>query len=233
MIRRAFKAAFPKTLPVMAGYLFLSLGFGILLSKSGYGAGWAFFMSAGVYAGAMQFVTIDLLLSGASLIHSALITLLVNARHLFYGITMAAAYRDTGRLKPYLAFSLTDETFAVLSILEVPEHISPKWFYFAVSFLHQLYWVIGSVLGGLAGMLIPWDLKGLDFSMTALFVVLLTEQWRRKDARVPVLIGLSCALIGRFLFGSSQFIFPAMLMIVAMLFLFRGKLSSNEAEEVR
>ena len=97
MIHRAFKAAFPQTLPVMAGYLFLSLGFGILLSKSGYGAGWAFFMSAGVYAGAMQFVTIDLLLSGASLTHSALITLLVNARHLFYGITMAAAYRDTGR----------------------------------------------------------------------------------------------------------------------------------------
>jgi 4-azaleucine resistance transporter AzlC len=181
----------------------------------------------------MQFVTIDLLLSGASLTHSALITLLVNARHLFYGITMAAAYRDTGRLKPYLAFSLTDETFAVLSILEVPEHISPKWFYFAVSFLHQLYWVIGSVLGGLAGMLIPWDLKGLDFSMTALFVVLLTEQWRRKDARVPVLIGLSCALIGRFLFGSSQFIFPAMLMIVGTLFLFRGKMSPDKAEEVR
>ena len=228
MMRRALFAAFPKTLPVMAGYLFLGLGFGVVLSQAGYGAPWALFMSAGVYAGAMQYAAVDLLVSGAAVWESALMTLMVNARHLFYGLTMAEAYRDTGRLKPYLAFSLTDETFALLSLTPVPEGVSARWFYFFVSALHQLYWIAGSLLGSLAGSLIPFDLSGIEFSMPALFAVMLTEQWRRKSARIPALIGLGASLFCLLLLGPGRFTVPAMLLITGLLFLFKKELEQAE-----
>jgi len=225
MRRRAFLSAFPATLPVMAGYLFLGFGFGVILGQAGYGAPWALYMSAGIYAGAMQYAAVDLLVSGAALWESALMALMVNARHLFYGLSMAQAYRDTGRLKPYLAFSLTDETFALLSLTPVPEGVSGKWFYFFVSAMNQLYWVAGSLLGSLAGRLIPLDLHGIEFSMTALFMAMLIEQWRRKASRLPALIGLACSLFCLILLGPERFTAPAMLLITGVLFLFRGRIS--------
>lgn len=221
---RVLKAAFPLTLPVMAGYLFLGTGFGVLLSQAGYGAGWALMMSTGVYAGAMQYVTIDLLLAGAGILEGALMTLLVNARHLLYGLTMAQRYRDTGRLKPYLAFSLTDETFALLSSTEVPEGIPAAQFYMAVSACNHLYWIAGSLLGSLLGKLLPFDLQGIEFSMTALFAVMLTEQWRRKSSRLSVLIGLITAFVCLLLFGPERFTLPAMLLITGLLSLFKKRL---------
>jgi 4-azaleucine resistance transporter AzlC len=216
----AFRAAFERTLPVMAGYLFLGLGFGVLLSRAGYGAGWSFLMSAGIYAGAMQYVTIDLLLVSASFWETALMTLTVNARHLFYGLSMAGAYQNTGKAKPYLAFALTDETFALLSLTEVPQGISAKRYYVCVSALNHLYWVIGSLLGSLAGLL-PFDFSGIEFSMTALFAVMLTEQWRRRETRLPVLIGLAAALFCLLLLGPGRFTIPAILLIIGALFLLR------------
>lgn len=230
MRRRAFLSAFPKTLPVMAGYLFLGLGFGVVLGQAGYGAPWALFMSAGIYAGAMQYAAVDLLVTGAALWESALMALMVNARHLFYGLSMAQAYRDAGRLKPYLAFSLTDETFALLSLSSVPEGVSEKWFYFFVSALNQLYWIAGSLLGSLIGRLLPFDLHGIEFSMTALFAVMLTEQWRRKASRLPALIGLLGSLICLLLLGPERFTAPAMLLITGVLFLFRGRLGNGEGK---
>ncbi len=227
MRRRAFLSAFPATLPVMAGYLFLGFGFGVVLGQAGYGAPWALFMSAGIYAGAMQYAAVDLLVSGAALWESALMALMVNARHLFYGLSMAQAYKETGRLKPYLAFSLTDETFALLSLIPVPEGVSGKWFFFFVSALNQLYWITGSLLGSLAGRLIPLDLHGIEFSMTALFAVMLTEQWRKKASRLPALVGLTGSLICLLLLGPERFTAPAMLLITGALLLLKGRISDT------
>ena len=216
----AFRVAFERTLPVMAGYLVLGLGFGVLLSRAGYGVGWSFMMSAGIYAGAMQYVTVDLLLASVTIWEAALMTLTVNARHLFYGISMAGAYQNTGKTKPYLAFALTDETFALLSLTEVPEGVSAKKYYLYVSALDHLYWVAGSLLGSLAGLL-PFDFSGIEFSMTALFAVMLTEQWRRREARLPVLIGLASAIFCLLLLGPGRFTVPAILLIMGALFLLR------------
>lgn len=228
MNKRALKAAFPLTLPVLAGYLFLGLGFGAVLGQAGYGPGWAFLMSASVYAGAMQYVTIDLLVTGAGLLECALMTLLVNSRHLFYGLTMAQRYRDSGARKPYLAFSLTDETFALLSLQQAPEGIDDNDFCMAVSVLNHSYWAIGSLLGGLVGAVLPFDLTGIEFSMTALFVVMLTEQWRRKSNRPAVLLGLAASLFCLLLLGPGRFTAPALFLITGLLLVFRKKFTPRE-----
>lgn len=229
MNKRALKAAFPLTLPVMAGYLFLGLGFGAVLGRAGYGAGWAFLMSAGIYAGAMQYVAVDLLTTGAGLLQCALMTLLVNARHLFYGLSMAQRFRDSGAKKPYLAFALTDETFALLSLRQAPEGVDDTDFCLAVSILDQAYWVAGTMLGALLGQVLPFDLSGIEFSMTALFVVMLTEQWRRKPNRPSVLLGLAASLSCLLLLGPGRFTAPALFLITGLLLLFQGKLVREEA----
>ena len=155
----------------MAGYIVLGLGFGVLLQSKGYGAGWALVMSGLIYAGSMQYVAIDLLAGGASLISAAIMTLMVNARHLFYGISMLERYKDTGAAKPYLIFALTDETYSVVCSGGVPEGVDRKKYYFWVSLLNQLYWIAGGVAGALLGSVLPFDTTGIDFSMTALFLV--------------------------------------------------------------
>lgn len=179
-----------RTLPVMAGYLVLGLGFGGLLQSKGYGLGWALAMSLLVYAGSMQYVAVDLLAGGASLIAAALMTLTVNARHLFYGISMVERYRDAGPAKPYLIFSLTDETYSLVCSGEVPEGVDRRGYFFLVSLLDQLYWVAGSAAGALVGSLLPFDSTGIDFSMTALFLVVMTEQWRASRDHTAALVGL-------------------------------------------
>jgi 4-azaleucine resistance transporter AzlC len=221
LLKRTLAVAFKLTLPVLAGYLVLGVGFGVLLRRAGYGAGWAAFMSAGIYAGAMQYVAVDLLVTGAGVLEAAMITLTVNARHLFYGLTMAQKYRDTGKARPYLAFSLTDETFALLSMNPVPADISPAAFYVCVSLLNHLYWVLGSALGSLLGML-PFDFSGIGFSMTALFAAMLTEQWRNRATRGSAATGLAASLLCLLLLGPARFTVPAILVTAAaLLFLTR------------
>ncbi|NLW20489.1 MAG: branched-chain amino acid transporter AzlC [Clostridiales bacterium] len=228
MSARALKAAFPLTLPVMAGYLFLGLGFGVLLHQAGYGAPWALLMSAGIYAGAMQYAAIGLLVSGAGLAQAALLTLLVNARHLFYGLSMARRYAGAGRWKPYLAFALTDETYALLSLTKVPPDIPEARFYAAVSLLNQLYWVAGSLLGALLGQWLPLDLRGIEFSMPALFVVMLVEQSRVKAARASALLGLALSLLCLLALGPGGFTLPALLGITGLLLL-KPRLGTRES----
>ena len=168
---KTIRYAFVRSLPIMAGYIVLGLGFGVLLQSKGYGAGWALVMSGLIYAGSMQYVAIDLLAGGASLISAAIMTLMVNARHLFYGISMLERYKDTGAAKPYLIFVLTDETYSVVCSGGVPEGVDRKKYYFWVSLLNQLYWIAGGVAGALLGSVLPFDTTGIDFSMTALFLV--------------------------------------------------------------
>lgn len=211
-----------RTLPVMTGYLVLGIGFGIVLGSKGYGIGWCLAMSVFIYAGSMQFVAVDLMAAGAGLLTVALTTLMVNARHLFYGISMIDRYRDTGKEKPYLIFGLTDETYSLVC----QEDGMTKQDLFQVTLLDQIYWVTGSVLGVLAGTLIPWDFEGVDFALTALFVCILTDQWMHSKDHIPAVIGLGASLLCLLLSGTGDFLIPSMILITILLSLlkyFRGK----------
>lgn len=219
---KTIRYAFVRSLPIMAGYIVLGLGFGVLLQSKGYGAGWALVMSGLIYAGSMQYVAIDLLAGGASLISAAIMTLMVNARHLFYGISMLERYKDTGAAKPYLIFALTDETYSVVCSGGVPEGVDQKKYYFWVSLLNQLYWIAGGVAGALLGSVLPFDTTGIDFSMTALFLVVMTEQWKASRDHTPALVGLGVSLVCLLIFGSSDFLIPSMVGITAALTVLRG-----------
>lgn len=225
---KTFKYAFVRSLPIMAGYIVLGLGFGVLLQSKGYGAGWALAMGGLIYAGSMQYVAIDLLAGGASLISAALMTLMVNARHLFYGISMLERYKDTGAAKPYLIFALTDETYSVVCSGDVPDGVDRKKYYFWVSLLDQFYWVVGCVAGALLGSVLPFDTTGIDFSMTALFLVVMVEQWRSTCDHTPALVGLGVSLVCLLIFGSSNFLIPSMIGITVALTLLRGTMEKRK-----
>ena len=213
LLRRAFVA----TLPVMAGYVVLGIGFGILLKKAGYGVFWSFLMSFSIYAGSMQYVAISLLTSGASLISAALTTLMVNARHLFYGVSMIEKYKDAGKKKPYLIFALTDETYSLLCGDDYPEGEDPHWYAFFISVFNQFYWVAGCVIGSILGAMITFNTAGIDFAMTALFVTVFVEQWLTTKNHLPAIAGLVCSVVCLLIFGSDSFLIPTMISITLVL----------------
>ena len=217
------KKAFAKTLPVMAGYIVLGTGFGILLRNAGYGVLWAFAMSAFMYAGSMQYVGVGLLAGGASILTAILTTLMVNARHLFYSISMIGRYKDAGKYKPYMIFALTDETYSLLCDGEVPEGEDPGRYRFFVSLFNHCYWIAGCALGSLLGAVLPFSTAGIEFSMTALFIASFTEQWLRTRDHIPALTGLLGTLVCLVLFGPERFLIPAMLLITFVLTLCRGR----------
>lgn len=217
MKQKAFRAAFPLTFPVFIGYIFLGIAFGILSGSSGFHVGWAFLMSLLIYAGSMQFVTVPLLLAPYHFLSTVLLTLMVNARHLFYGLSMLNRYKDCGKLKPYLIFSLTDETYSLVCSAEPPEDVSRKWFFFFISALNHFYWVLGSVIGALVGNFLPINTTGIDFSMTALFLVIFVDQWESTKNHIPALLGLSLTVLCRLIFGLNWFILLAMLSLLLSL----------------
>lgn len=213
MKKHAVRTAFWDTLPVMAGYVFLGFGFGILLYQSGYGVLWAIGMSLFIYAGSMQYLTVSLLTGGAGLLTAALTTVVVNARHLFYGISMVDAYKGAGRRKPYMIFALTDETYSLVSQNQVPEGISRHSYCFLVSLFDHIYWVVGSALGSLTGTLLPINYEGIEFALTALFVTIFVEQWLSTNDHRPALIGVSATVLCLMIFGRDVFLIPSMVII--------------------
>lgn len=217
MKKAAMRAAISDTTPVMAGYLFLGFGFGILMYQNGYGVLWAVAMSVFIYAGSMQYVAVGLLASGAGVVTAALTTVLVNARHLFYGISMIDAYQGAGRKKPYLIFALTDETFSLVSQNRVPEGMDRHSYCFLVSLLDQCYWVTGTLLGGVAGSVLPLNLEGIDFALTALFVTIFVEQWLSTKNHRPAEIGVLSTVVCLLIFGKNMFLIPAMVIITLLL----------------
>ena len=223
MNRQTVKNAFFKSIPVFAGYMVLGIGFGILLRSAGFGVLWAFAMSTFIYAGSMQYVGVSLLSGGASVITAALTTFMVNARHLFYSISMVDTYKDAGPYKPYLIFALTDETYSLLCDKKTPPGDDPDRYRFFVSLFNQCYWVLGSVIGSLLGAVIPFSTEGIEFSMTALFIASFTEQWLSTKDHVPALTGLFSTLLCLVLFGASRFLIPAMLLITLVLTLLRRR----------
>ncbi len=217
------KRAFKDTLPVMAGYLVLGMGFGILLKSKGYGVLWAFSMSTVIYAGSMQYLAIDLITSGAGLITTALTTLMVNARHLFYGISMVDKYKNAGRGKPYLIYALSDETYSLVCSENDLAPEQKNRYYLAVTALDQFYWVAGTVLGSLLGSLIRFSTEGLDFALTALFISIFVDQWLGTKDHAPAAVGVAASVLCLVLFGPDRFLIPSMLLITLALTLMRGK----------
>lgn len=216
MDKKTAKTAFLDTIPVMTGYLFLGIGFGIIMQQNGFGLGWAAAMSLFIYAGSMQYVGVGLLTGGSGLVTAALATLLVNARHLFYGISMINAYKGTGKKKPYLIFALTDETYSLVSREQLPQGVERNAYFFLVSLFDQCYWVAGTVLGSLAGSLIPMNFEGIDFALTALFVTIFVEQWLSSKDHFPAIVGVVSAVVCLLLFGPDTFLIPTMILITAI-----------------
>lgn len=215
-MKRDVKKALKDTIPVFSGYMVLGMGFGILMQSKGYGVLWTFAMSALIYAGSMQYLAVDLLAGGASLLSAALTTLLVNARHLFYGISMVDRYKGAGKKKPYLIFALTDETYSL-----VCNTAGSHAYCFLVSLFNQIWWVSGSVLGSLLGSVLPFSTEGIDFALTALFVTVFVEQWKSTKDHVPAIVGVVASVACLFLFGADGFLIPAMVAITAALSLLK------------
>lgn len=228
MNKATVKHSFITSLPVMAGYVVLGTGFGVLLSAKGYSFWWAILMSITVYAGSMQYVGVDLLGSGASIVSTALMTLMVNARHLIYGVSMIEGYRDLGWRRWYAIFGLTDETYSlVCNSSDLPSGVDRKNFYFLLSLMNQCYWVFGSFLGAFLGNTLSFNSAGIEFSMTALFVSIFIEQWESNKQHFPAILGLGASLICLLIFGSGRFLIPSMICISIGLFLARNKLKKG------
>lgn len=217
MNKKALKTVFLDTVPVMTGYLFLGVSFGILLGETGYGVAWAFCMALFMYAGSAQFLAVSLLASHASILSSAIAIFLLNARHIFYGISLIDTYKGTGKKKPYLISSLTDETYSLVTQNQPPEGMKRHTYCFLVSLLDHIYWVAGCVIGSVAGNFIPISFAGIEFVLTALFVTLFTEQWLSTKKHLPAIIGVVSTVLCLVLFGKDIFLIPSMALIAIVL----------------
>lgn len=227
MDRKSIAAAFPVTLPVLMGYISIGIAFGLMLERAGFNFIWAFFMSLTIYAGSGQYLGVELLATGAVLADVALLTLLINFRHLVYGLSMLEKFRGMGARKLYMIFSLTDETYALLASAQAPVGVDPKKFYFSVALLDHSYWILGSIIGGVAGALLPLDITGIDFAMTALFVVIAVEQWQTYKNHIPALLGAGATLVFLLLIGQQQMLLPSLGVIVLVLLVCRDFLDEE------
>jgi 4-azaleucine resistance transporter AzlC len=222
--RAAFRAAFPHTIPIFAGFWFLGLTYGIYMNASGFSFWYPMLMSMTIFAGSMEFVTVNLLLGAFNPLQAFTMTLMINARHLFYGISMLDKFKGLGWKRIYLIFGMCDETFSINYTAEIPDGIDRGWFMFFVTLLNQLYWVSGSTLGGLFGSLLSFNTAGLDFVMTAMFVVIFMEQWMKDRNHASQFAGLGLSLLCLIVFGADDFIIPSMLAILGVLTLVRKPL---------
>ena len=217
MKHKAFKTVFLDTVPVMTGYLFLGISFGILLEEAGYGLPWAFSMALFMYAGSAQFLSVSLLANHASILSSAIAIFLLNARHIFYGISLIDTYKGAGKKKPYLIFALTDETYSLVTQNQPPEGMKRHTYCFLVTLLDHIYWVAGCVIGSVAGNFIPISFEGIEFVLTALFVTLFTEQWLSSKNHFPAIVGVVSTVLCLVIFGKEIFLIPSMVLIALLL----------------
>lgn len=226
----AIVAAFPHTIPIMAGFLFLGMSYGVFMRSKGFPFWMPILTSSTVFAGSMEFAAVNLLLSAFSPLQAFFMTLLVNARHLFYGVTLLDKYKGTGFLKPYLIFGLCDESFSINCAIDAPAGVDKNRFMFFVTLLNQIYWVTGSTLGGILGGLISFNTHGLEFVMTAMFVVIFLEQWLKEKNHLSSILGLALSTISLMIFGKGNYIIPAMVLILLVLTLLRPYFAKKGAE---
>ena len=214
MKRKALQAALPHTIPIAVGFLFLGMSYGFLMRSKGFSFLYPMLMSFFIFAGSMEFVTVNLLLSAFDPVRGFFLALMVNARHLFYGISMLDKYKNMGWKKFYLIFGMCDESFTINCNVTPPPDVDRGWFMFFVTLLNQIYWVSGATLGALLGYVIRFDTKGIEFVMTALFIVMFLNQWEERKDHRPALTGIGCSLLCLLVFGSERFILPAMALII-------------------
>ncbi len=225
---KALRAAFPYTIPIFAGFWFLALAYGIYMNTAGFSFVYPMFMSMLIFGGSLEFIAVEMLLSPFAPLQVLIMSLLVQARHLFYGISMLEKYKGMGWKKFYLIFGMCDESFSINYTAEIPEGVDRGWFYFFVTLLNQLYWVSGAIIGGLLGGLLKFNTEGLSFVMTAMFVVIFMEQWMKEKNHTSAFIGLGASVICLLVFGPDSFLIPAMTVIVGALALLRKPLEMKE-----
>ena len=228
--RQALKRAFPYTVPVMAGYLFIGAAFGVMFADSGYNVLWAVLMSVVVYAGSGQYLATTFFVPGISILQAVFLTLMVNIRHVFYGLSLVDRYNRFGRKRWYLIFGMTDETYSLICTTDVPDDVDEEKFLLSITLLDQLYWIIGTAIGSLAMTVVAFDSTGIEFAMTALFIVMFMELWYRRSNRPAELIGLIAAVVCLAVFGAENFVLPTMLLIVAVILLGRKRLEKGRAD---
>ena len=229
-ISRALKCAFPHTIPIFAGFCFLGMTYGIYMKVSGFAFWYPMLMSLVIYGGSLEFVAVSMLLAPYAPMQAFLMTLMIQARHLFYGIALLDKFRGMGWKKPYLIFGMCDETFSINCTAEIPEDVDRGWFYFFVTLLNQIYWVLGATAGGLVGGLIRFNTEELDFVMTAMVVVIFLEQWRKEKRHDSAAVGMAASVVCLAIFGADYFVIPTMVCILAVLTALRRPLEQKEAD---
>ncbi|MFC0211792.1 azaleucine resistance protein AzlC [Paenibacillus chartarius] len=228
----AFRTAFPSTIPIFAGFMFLGIAYGIYMNSLGFSAIYPMLISLTVFAGSMEFVTANLLMGAFNPFYALFLTLMVNARHLFYGISLLDQYGAAGKKKWYMIFGLCDESFAINNTIHVPKNVEKGWVMFFVTLLNQLYWVLGATIGGIFGSYMKFNTEGLDFVMTALFAVIFIEQWMKEKKHYSALVGIGISVISLSIFGGTRFIIPAMMAILGVLTLLRKSIEKVEVTPV-
>lgn len=228
MIKKAFTAAFPKTLPILMGFGFLGVSYGIYMHATGFSFWYPMLISILVFGGSLQFVMVSMLTSAFAPVATLLMTLMIQARHLFYGVSMLDKYRGLGWKRFYLIFGMCDETFSINYATDIPADVDRGWFMFFVTLLNQFYWVAASILGGLLGSMLTFDTMGIEFVMTAMFVVIFLEQWCKEKQHLSSLIGLAASVACLMLFGPDAFLVPTMVTVVALLAVARRPIDRRE-----
>jgi 4-azaleucine resistance transporter AzlC len=231
MKKKALKAAFPYTIPIFAGFWFLGMAYGIYMNVSGFSFVYPMVMSLIIFGGSLEFVAVEMLLSPFAPVQVLIMTLLIQARHLFYGISMLDKFKDMGFKKFYLIFGMCDETFSINYTAAIPSDVDRGWFMFFVTLLNHFYWVSGATIGGLVGSMIHFNTDGISFVMTSMFVVIFMEQWMKEKRHLSAYIGLGAAILCLLVFGADSFMIPTMIMIIVLLTAFRKPLEKMEVTE--
>ena len=230
MKKRTFKRAFRDSLPIMAGYLALGIGYGVLLQSHGYSFWWAILMSVTMFAGSGQYAGVEFMASGASLLTTAFMTLIINCRHFFFGVSLLDKYRGTGIVKPYLIFGLTDETYSITATVKPGDDVNHRLYYFFLTALNHSYWITGCVLGAVLGMFLPFSSEGAGYAMTALFIVIMVEQWLDSKDHLPAILGAATTAVCLVIFGAQYFIVPSLFLIAVEMVVLRRRLDKTRDE---
>ena len=222
--KEAIVKAFPYTIPVLTGYLFIGGAFGVMFADQGYNILWAILMSVVVYAGSGQYLAVNFFVPGFSLVQAAFLTIMVNIRHVFYGLSLVERYNRFGKKRWYMIFGMTDETYSLICTTNIPEGVDEEKFLFSITLLDQLYWILGTIIGSFLATAIGFSSEGVEFAMTALFIVMFIELWYRRTNRPAELIGLAVSFVCLLIFGANNFVLPTMILIIAILMLYRKRM---------
>ena len=226
--KKSFKAAFPRTIPILAGFLFLGMSYGFYMRTQGFALFFPIIMSIVIFGGSLEFVAVSMLLSPFAPLTAFFMALVIQARHLFYGVAMLDKYKGTGAFKPYLIYGMCDESFSINCSAQIPEGVDKKRFYFCVTLLNHSYWICGATLGSLIGGIITFNTEGIEFVMTAMFVVIFLENWLKDKRCISSLIGVLSSTACLLIFGKDHFLIPAMICIVGLLSLFRRPIEGGK-----